>query len=152
MELYASAREFMAAHGNPNQWGGTNWPPEDLIRNDVSLGKSYVCEEDGRVVGVFFFDQGKDVEPTYKVIEDGSWMNDEPYGVIHRIASDGSVKGVGSCCFKWALGQCGHLRADTHPDNMPMQKLLEKIGFEKRGIIYVVEDNYPRYAYEMVKM
>lgn len=24
MEIYAVARRFMAAHGNPNQWGPTN--------------------------------------------------------------------------------------------------------------------------------
>lgn len=151
MEIYAYAREYMAANGNPNQWGGTNWPPEDLIRSDISLGKSYVCEDAGKIVGVFFFDQGKDVESTYKVIEDGTWINDEPYGVIHRIASDGSIKGVGTFCFNWARGQCSHLRADTHPDNKPMQKLLSRLGFEKRGIIHVVEDEYPRFAYEITE-
>ena len=26
MEIYAYARAFMAAHGNPRQWGATNWP------------------------------------------------------------------------------------------------------------------------------
>ena len=34
MEIYAGAREFMAEHGNPRQWGNTNWPPEALIRKD----------------------------------------------------------------------------------------------------------------------
>jgi len=29
-----------------------------------------------------------------------------------------------------------------------MQGLLEKLGFERRGIIHVTEDEYPRYAYE----
>ena len=38
MEIYAYAREYMAAHGNPDQWGPTNWPPEDLIREDIRLG------------------------------------------------------------------------------------------------------------------
>lgn len=151
MEIYAYAREYMAANGNPNQWGGTNWPPEDLIRSDISQGKSYVCEDDGRVVGVFFFDQGKDIEPTYEDIEGGSWAYDEPYGVIHRIASDGSVKGVGAFCFNWALGRCSYLRADTHPDNRPMQNLLGKLGFEKRGVIHVTEDDNPRFAYEFMR-
>ena len=36
MEIYALARAFMAAHGNPNQWGPTNWPPEDFIRRDIA--------------------------------------------------------------------------------------------------------------------
>ena len=33
MELYQHARQFMKEHGNPNQWGPTNWPPEELIRS-----------------------------------------------------------------------------------------------------------------------
>lgn len=150
MEIYAIAREFMAKNGNPKQWGETNWPPEDLIREDIKQGDSYVCEHDGRVVCVFYFIQGKDIEPTYRVIEDGEWTSDVPYGVVHRIASDGTVKGVGRFCINWAYEQCGHLRMDTHSDNKPMQHLLEKIGFERRGTIYVIEDDYPRYAYELL--
>ena len=30
-----------------------------------------------------------------------------------------------------------------------MQNLLTKLGFEKREIIHVAEDDYPRYAYEL---
>jgi RimJ/RimL family protein N-acetyltransferase len=138
----------MAAHGNYRQWGPTHWPPEDLIREDIRQGKSYVCTCDDRVVGVFYFDQGKDIEPTYREIQEGGWSDDSPYGVVHRMAGDGSVKGIGAFCLDWAYGQCGHLRVDTHPDNLVMQKLLEKTGFVRRGIIHVVEDNDPRYAYE----
>ena len=148
MEIYAGARAFMAAHGNYRQWGPTHWPPEDLIREDIRQRKSYVCTCDDRVVGVFYFDQGKDIEPTYREIQEGGWSDDSPYGVVHRMAGDGSVKGIGAFCLDWAYGQCGHLRVDTHPDNLVMQKLLEKTGFVRRGIIHVVEDNDPRYAYE----
>lgn len=148
MSIYERAREFMASTGNPNQWGPTNWPPEKLIRKDIATKHGYVCEQDGRVVGTFFFDCGEDIEPTYRTIEDGSWADDSAYGVVHRIASNGTVKGVGTFCIEWAFGQCGHLRIDTHSDNVVMQNLLEKLGFERRGIIYVVEDNYPRFAYE----
>ena len=35
MAIYVFARKFMAEHGNPNQWGPTNWPPEELIRRDA---------------------------------------------------------------------------------------------------------------------
>lgn len=148
MKIYARAREFMAETGNPNQWGPTKWPPEALVHQDIATGKGYVCVEDGRVVGTFFFDHGEDIEPTYRTIEDGSWAVDGPYGVVHRIASDGSVRGVGAFCIGWALEQCGHLRIDTHADNVVMQSLLAKLGFERRGIIHVVEDSYPRLAFE----
>ena len=151
MEIYAYAREFMAKHGNPNQWGPTNWPPEKLIREDIDAGKSYVCvDDDGEVSGTFYYDHGEDIEPTYRVIESGSWRDDSPYGVVHRIAADGSRKGVGTFCIEWAFEQCGHLRMDTHGDNVVMQSLLTKLGFERCGIIHVVEDEYPRIAFEKI--
>ncbi len=148
MEIYAGARKFMAEHGNPNQWGPTNWPPEALIRQDIARGTSYVCEEEGRTVGTFFFAFGRDIEPAYAEITEGEWLDGSPYGVVHRIASDGTVKGVGAFCLGWAYAQCGHLRIDTHGDNRVMQGLLEKLGFVHCGTIFVEEDDFPRLAYE----
>ena len=78
-----------------------------------------------------------------------AWRDEDPYGVVHRIAADGSEKGIGAFCLNWAYGQCKHLRIDTHPDNTVMQGLLTKLGFTRRGIIHVEEDNDPRYAYDM---
>ena len=149
MEIYRYARIFMASHGNPNQWGPNNWPPEELIRSDIQNGKSYVCEnEEGKIIGTFFFDQGENVEPTYKIITSGKWLADGAYGVVHRIAGDGSEKGIGTFCIKWAFEQCGHLRIDTHADNTVMQNLLRKLGFVHCGTIYVREDRDPRLAFE----
>ena len=148
MKIYEYARHFMAEHDNPNQWGPTNWPPEKLIRSDIADGNSYVCVYENRIVGTFFFHQGKDIEPTYRVIEDGAWLDNSPYGVIHRLAGDGSIKGIGRFCIEWAFKQCGHLRVDTHGDNKVMQNLLEKSGFIYCGIIHVLNDDYPRLAYE----
>ncbi len=70
--------------------------------------------------------------------------------MVHRIASDGSVKGIGSFCITWALEQSGHLRIDTHGDNKVMQNMLAKLGFTHCGTIYVDEDEYSRMAYEKV--
>ena len=149
MEIYAFARDYMAKHGNPNQWGPTNWPPEALIRNDIADGNSYVCENgSGRIIGTFFFTEGTDIEPTYREITGGAWLDDSPYGVVHRIASDGSEKGVGAFCLGWAYDRCSHLRIDTHGDNTVMQNLVRKMGFVHCGTIYVEEDNDPRLAYE----
>ena len=148
-EIYDYARRFMAAHGNPNQWGPTHWPPEALLHSDIRAGNSYVCENDARrVIGTFFFVCGRDIEPTYRVITDGAWRDDSPYGVIHRLAGDGSEKGIGAFCINWALARCGHLRVDTHGDNTVVQSLLEGLGFIHCGTIYVEEDDYPRLAYE----
>lgn len=149
MAIYAYAREYMAQHGNPNQWGATNWPPESLIRQDIADGNSYVCENDeGKIIGTFFYVYGEDIEPTYRQISDGEWPDNSPYGVVHRIATDGSAKGIGTFCINWAYQQCGHLRIDTHGDNTVMQNLLRKLGFTHCGTIYVEEDDDPRLAYE----
>lgn len=149
MEIFRFARQFMAENGNPNQWGPTNWPPEELICGDIRNGTSYVClNDEEKVIGTFFFICGKEIEPTYKVIYDGAWLDDSPYGVVHRLAGDGSEKGIGAFCLNWAMDQCGHLRVDTHGDNIVLQKLLGKLGFVHCGTIYVEEDDYPRKAYE----
>lgn len=154
MDIYAYARSFMAGHGNPNQWGRTNWPPEDLIRTDIVAGKSYICitdtEKGDEIVGVFYYDQGKDIEPTYDLIEGGTWLDDGPYGVIHRIAGNGKVKGIGHAVIEWAGNRCRHLRIDTHADNIVMQNMLRKEGFVHCGTIYVYEDKDPRMAFEKV--
>lgn len=148
MQIYARARAFMAETGNPKQWGPNQWPPRALIEQDIAVGKGYVCEHEGRVVGVFFFDQGERVEPTYDHIDNGAWIGSETYGVVHRIAADGTVRGTGQFCLEWAYEQCGHLRIDTHADNRVMQNLLTKLGFVHCGTIYVHEDNDPRLAFE----
>ncbi len=149
MEIYAHARQFMAENGNPNQWGPTCWPPESLIHQDIRDGHSYVCVNDeGNVIGTFFFICGEDIEPTYRQITEGNWKDDSAYGVVHRIASDHSERSIGRFCLRWAYEQCGHLRIDTHGDNTVMQGLLEKEGFKHCGTIYVEEDEYPRRAYE----
>ena len=143
MDIYANARRFMREAGNPTQWGDI-FPPEDLVREDIRLGRNYVCEIDGRVQGVFAMVPGED--PTYRFIL-GSWLNDKPYCAVHRVASRGEVKGVASQVLAWALEQRGNIRIDTHDNNLPMQRVLEKNGFVKCGRIWI-EDGTPRIAYQ----
>lgn len=147
MRVYETARVFMAQNGNPTQWGDS-YPNEELIRQDIAQGISYVGEQDGEIESVFVYFKGDD--PTYQVIENGNWVNDEPYGVVHRIASRGKVKGAGTQCILWGFAQCGNLRIDTHDDNKVMQHVLEKNGFVKCGRIYT-DDGTPRIAYQKVR-
>ncbi len=144
LQIYEDAREFMKENGNPDQWG-ENYPPEELIREDVATGHSYVCVEGEEILGVFYYAEGDD--PTYAVIEDGAWLNDEPYGVIHRIAVAARGRGVAAACFDFGVAQCGNLKIDTHADNLPMQKSLEKNGFIRCGTVYL-PDGSARIAYQ----
>lgn len=143
MEIYGQARTFMAQAGNPDQWG-TAYPPEEMIRQDIENGKSYVEIENDSIRAVFYFAVEED--PTYGYI-DGAWLNDRPYGVIHRIAVGENGRGVAAQCFQFAYAQCGNLRIDTHEKNIPMQHCLAKNGFTRCGIIYL-EDGDPRIAYQ----
>lgn len=148
LELYAEARVFMKEHGNPGQWGD-HYPPKALIEQDIAEGKSYVCEADGRLIAVFFYEEG--VEPDYQTIYDGSWLNDEPYSVIHRIAAPTGRRGTASFCIGWCCANSrGNVRIDTHRDNIPMQKMLEKNGFVRCGTIYI-RDGAERIAYHWKK-
>ena len=145
LEIYEKARVFMAESGNPDQWG-TGYPPEEMIRQDIRNGKSYVNLEDDHIRAVFYF--AVEADPTYGYIE-GAWLNDDPYGVIHRIAVDGSGRGVAAECFAFAAQHCENLRIDTHEKNIPMQRCLTKNGFTRCGTIYL-EDGDPRIAYQKV--
>ena len=71
MEIYAYARQFMAEHGNPNQWKNNN-PSEETIDNDIAKQEMYVIETDGEVHAVFYFHIGDD--STYQVIDNGHWL------------------------------------------------------------------------------
>ncbi len=144
LSIYAYARQFMEDTGNPNQWGKTN-PPESQLLEDIAQGQLYVIESDG-IHGVFFL--GFDADPTYATIYDGSWLSDEPYGTIHRIAGDGAGGIVGTAV-AFAKEKTSHLRIDTHEDNKVMQHVVEKHGFIRRGIIHL-SNGSPRIAYEMV--
>ena len=145
MQIYARARQEMAASGNPTQWG-TSFPPQDLIEEDIDTNRLFVYLHNGEMEAVFAFVLGPD--PTYAKIEDGQWLNAAlPYGTIHRLASAGDRRGVASEVIAWCLEHCESLRADTHADNKIMQHLLEKNGFARCGIIHV-EDGTPRVAYQ----
>lgn len=143
-EIYAYARSFMASHGNPNQWGTSN-PPREQLLDDVEKGLLYVIADGTQIRGVFYFYVGDD--PTYGNIENGAWHSQESYGTIHRIAGDGSG-GILKAAFAYVQKLSRYIRIDTHADNTVMQKALEKLGFRRCGIIYVL-DGTPRIAYDI---
>lgn len=133
MEIFAIARKFMAETGNPNQWA-ENYPSVEQLTDDINSGDSYVFVEADRVVATFLLRGGND--PTYDIIYDGAWKNDNPYATIHRIATNGEVKGIFRKAIEYALQHYSTIRIDTHRDNKVMQHVIEKAGFEYCGIIH----------------
>ena len=144
LSIYHRARAYMREQGNQAQWDG-GYPQESILREDIDKKQLYVCEKDGNILGVFCYFYGDD--PTYLRIYEGSWLNGEPYGVLHRIAVDSKGTGVAAFCYDYCLSRCKNLKIDTHRDNYPMQKSLSKNGFSYCGIIYL-ESGDERLAYQ----
>ncbi len=142
-EIFACARKYMKEHGNPTQWKDDR-PDIGLILDDIAKHNSYVIEDDKRIVGTFACIKG--IEPTYLEI-DGKWLNDDEYVTIHRIASDGSVKGIFDQAIRYCESFDVDIRIDTHKDNKTMIHLIERSGFTYCGII-IVDDGTPRLAYQ----
>ena len=134
MEIYDFARNAMQQMGNTNQWIN-GYPARDVIVNAIENKKQYICLNGADIVGTFYFAIEEDV--TYHTIYEGEWLNNESYGVIHRLASNGQVRGIGRFCLDWCFNQCGNIRVDTHHDNLIMQHLFLKNGYQKCGIIFV---------------
>ena len=149
MDIFEVARRFMQATGNPNQWIN-GYPGRELMEREVEAGHCFVCIDDRQeIIGTFCFILGED--PTYAYIEDGSWPDQEPYGVIHRLATNGKQKGVSEACLDWCFERWPNVRVDTHRDNKVMQHILTKYGFQRCGIIYV-KNGTERIAYQMKRL
>ena len=145
LEIYDTARTFMRKSGNDSQWVN-GYPAATLLLDDISAGVSYVIVSGNRIVGTFAFIVGDD--PTYSEI-DGDWLNDKPYGTIHRIASDGSMRGIADACLKYCTSVINNIRIDTHKDNHPMLSWIRKTGFRYCGVIHL-SDGTPREAFQLV--
>lgn len=152
MAIISHAQESLRLQ-NIDQWQN-QYPNEDTILNDMKQENSYVFVDDSNQKVVATVALSFDGEETYNQIYQGKWILDEPYGVIHRIAVHKEYLGSGVAAKlihqiqDIARKQGVHsLRIDTHKDNVPMQKLLNKLAFTQCGIIYL-KDGSERLAYE----
>ncbi len=144
LNIYEYARAFMKRSGNPTQWAD-GYPRREILLQDIGKKQLYLCKDADTACGVFAFIIGED--QTYNYIENGSWLSDTPYGTIHRIAGNGTKKGIFAETVSYCESKIPHLRIDTHQDNLIMQHLVIKFGFQKCGTIYV-SDGSPRIAFE----
>jgi hypothetical protein len=145
MRLIEEARGIMRSCGNVNQWID-GYPSEETIVNDIAHDHCYLCEEvGGEIVASFAFIPCP--EPTYKEIYEGQWLDDEPYYVVHRLASTAVSHGVFNDVMDYCMGVAGNLRIDTHRDNVIMRHVIERYGFTYCGIIYLANGD-ERLAYQ----
>lgn len=127
-----------------NQWQN-GYPCRETWVQDVADGCTYLAMEDDSVQGIFAYKEGPD--PSYAVI-DGAWLtgDDGRYAALHRVcvADESKGRGVAGAMFQHAFGlarraNMGSVRIDTHPQNAPMRRALEKAGFEYCGEIRLAE-------------
>lgn len=144
MELIDSSRNYMRKNGNLVQW--TNgYPSIDIMKTSIDKNELFICKEKNGIHGVFCWSM--DADPNYTYIEGGKWLNEEKYGVIHRVAGDGMIKSLGKKIIEWCYSQHPNVRIDTHESNLPMRRILEEMEFQYCGIIYVA-DGTPRLAFQ----
>jgi GNAT superfamily N-acetyltransferase len=153
--IYDDAKKLLKANGS-DQWQ-SGYPNHTTIKDDILNDCLYILLDGEEIIGVAYINNKE--EKTYLEI-DGSWLNDEPYLVIHRIATrkDHYQKGVARTLLTYAeeiarAQGINNIRLDTHKLNISMQSLLSKLGYQYCGI---VDLNLPkpfeskRFAYQKV--
>lgn len=136
LNLRDQAREIMRSYGNVNQWP-EGYPRDEVFQKDIEASFSHVmADPTGVIVGTFALIPGPDI--AYQVIYDGQWLNDEPYYVIHRIASTPDSHGILDALLDYCEALSPNIRIDTHKDNVIMINGLKKRGYQYCGIIHLL--------------
>ena len=151
-----------------DQWQ-KGYPDRGVIENDIKLGISYVLEdieknENGvksqsftKILGTIVLSPKKEIP--YSKIE-GKWITNDDYIVIHRLAVNSEIKnkGIATKILEFSEKECIKnkilsIKADTHENNEPMKRFLEKNGFSYCGVIYLnkgTDIGEKRIAYEKI--
>lgn len=151
-----------------DQWQ-KGYPDRGVIENDIKLGISYILEEisekngksenqiSKKIVGTIVLSPKKEIP--YSKIE-GKWITNDDYIVIHRLAVDSEIKnkGIATKILEFSEKECIKnkilsIKTDTHENNEPMKKFLEKNGFSYCGVIYLDKEpdvGEKRIAYEKI--
>lgn len=134
-----------------DQWQN-GYPNPESVAEDIAAQCGYLIIEDDVPVAyaaIVFED-----EPAYAEI-DGAWLTFGKYAVVHRVARSAKARtrGISYKVFELAEELCatngvGSIRVDTNFDNLPMLKVLEKLGYTYCGEIFF--QGAPRRAYEKI--
>jgi GNAT superfamily N-acetyltransferase len=133
------------------QWQD-GYPNEQTVLDDIAKGYAYVLIDNKVVIAYAAIIFG--IEPAYSDIK-GKWLTNDDYVVVHRVATSNAAKGKGVATnlFKMIEDLCIEkkvysIKVDTNFDNIPMLKILDKLGYTYCGEI--IFGNAPRKAYEKV--
>lgn len=121
-----------------DQWQD-GYPDKSVLCSDIANSECYLKIYNGEVAATAVISAAGEV--TYNTIE-GSWLDDKPYIVIHRLAVSHKFRNRGFAkeLFAFAERLCKELdiesiRVDTHAHNRAMQTLLKSLGYKPCGEI-----------------
>ncbi len=149
-EILQQAIEQRRQDGS-QQWQD-GYPNPQTVENDINNGYGFVLTENEKIIAysaIIF-----DIEPAYTDIE-GKWLTNEDYVVIHRVATSNEVKGKGIATELFKMiedvakeNNVFSIKVDTNFDNVPMLKILDRLGYTYCGEVYF--RGSARRAYEKV--
>lgn len=123
-----------------DQWQD-GYPNLFTVENDVEKQQNYLLTQNEKIIAIaaLIFNY----EPTYAEI-DGKWLSNGDFFVVHRIGVSEEVAGKGFIQ-KFLLlmegfvkeNQVYSIKIDTNFDNIPMLKILEKLGYTYCGEVQV---------------
>lgn len=131
------------------QWQN-GYPNEQTVQSDIENGYGYVLVENKVIIAYAAIIFG--IEPAYNDIK-GSWLTNDDYVVIHRVATSKSSKGKGIATYLFRIIEnlcieqnVFSIKVDTNYDNVPMLKILNKLNYTYCGEVFF--NGAPRKAYE----
>lgn len=155
MEVIEDGRAFLKRQGLP-QWQNGYGPSEAQMAEDIANQFCFIAILKGKIVAVASLIRG--VDPVYSEIT-GAWSYEDEIGyiAIHRVAvsRDFTKQGIArqflTALIKVAQEQ-GYkdIRIDTYPDNKPMIKTIEALGFFYCGQVHFPIPAGVRNAYQLV--
>lgn len=142
-EVLEDAKRLFRSDGS-DQWQDLdNYPNINTTLNDIKNEQMYIYEEDGKIIGCIVLAKSK--EDAYDVIYNGSWLSNDIYYVIHRLAVRNGhyKKGIAKALIKYTFEKTKEdnvhsIRVDTKRENARMLSLLKKMGFKETGIIHLL--------------
>ena len=154
MKIITDAKTYLRQQGL-SQWNlADGYPKKEDMLKDIENGNCYLYIENEEIIGcvsILF-------TPDENYIEiDGKWLSNDQYASIHRIAisNNNHNKNIGVKMLLAAEeivknNNCFSIKIDTHKNNIPMSKTIEKAGYRYCGIIKLKRSNIDnlRNAYE----
>lgn len=136
-----------------NQWQGQDKPNLNNFKELIENKNIFVLDDKEKVVStVIIYDYDLDYEKNL----DGKWNIPKAYLALHRIGTLSSErnKGYGRKIIEFAEdfakeNNYKSLRIDTHRENKTMQNILNLLGYNYVGLVYLDGKN-ERLAFEKI--